>query len=167
MIIENLFLAAHTKDENTKGFIFNLQLSAIKNHSESYTADGKMAETLLPLLKKVAHILKEIQLSWTILNDYELKLTGDYPNYDVKQYDSAGLGLAIGLYNIARKINKSSFSEGIIGTGMIRLDGSVSDVRGISSKQSASLNIPNFKKLLGKNEISHLLQLHSVLTQYN
>ena len=166
MIIEPIFLAAYTKNDNAKGLVFNMTLTAINNKQESYVANGEMAKTLLPLLKKIVTILKEIQPSWTLLDEYRLILTGNHANYIVKQYDSAGLGLAIGLYNIARKINHSSFVEGIIGTGMIRLDGSVDEVRGISSKTEASIDIPNFKKLLSKSEISHLSQLHTTLNKY-
>lgn len=167
MISEQIFLVAHTRDHSAKGLVFNMLLTAIKNKQAAYIADGAMAKTLLPLLEKIIFILKKIQPSWKLLDEYQLKLTGDYGQYTVKQYDSAGLGLAIGLYNIARKINQSSFVEGIAGTGMIRFDGSVDDVRGISSKIQASLDITHFKKLLSKHEITHLSQLHHVLKKYD
>ena len=163
MITEHLFLVAHTKDETAKGLVFNMELTAIKNNYGSYSSDGKMARSLLPLFKKIINILQNIQPSW----NYHLTLTGDYAHYDIKQHDSAGLGLAIGLYNIARKINKSSCIEGITGTGMIRLDGSVSDAHGISSKHEASLSIPQFKKLVTADDISHLSQLHAILNYYH
>lgn len=167
MISEHIFLVAHTENDNTKGLVFNILLTAIENKKATYIAEGSMATTLLPLFEKIVFILKKIQPSWKLLDDYQLKLTGDYAQYTVKQYDSAGLGLAIGLYNIARKINHSSFAEGITGTGMIRFDGSVDEVRGISSKKEASLDIPNFKKLLSKHDITHLSQLHHALKAYH
>ena len=167
MITEQLFLVAHTKDETATGLVFNITLTAVKNACGSYSANGKMAQSLLPLFKKIVTILQNMQPCWNILSHYHLSLTGDYPHYDIKQHDSAGLGLAIGLYNIARKINQSSFVEGITGTGMIRLDGSVSDAHGISSKHEASLAIPYFKKLLTTQDISHLSQLHLILNHYN
>lgn len=167
MIVEPIFLVAHAKNHQQKGFVFDVTLAALPNSRGGYSSEGKMAGALLPLFKKVADILKSIQPSWNLLNDYHLLLTADYAEYTVKECDSAGLGLAIGLYNVARKINNSSSVEGILGTGMIRLNGSVSEARGVDSKEEASFDTPKFKKLLTKNDISHLCQLHGLLKKYH
>lgn len=164
MIKQEIWLPAY---KNSTGFVFKIAISFEPDAGLAFTTEGKMAHALLPVFKKVVAALINTQHSWSNLIG-KFKLFADYPDYEVGQSDSAGLGFAIGLYNIARKLNgSSSLSIGITGTGVVMSNGYVDHIGGAKAKQKAAkLDIPGFKKLLTPEDIPHLAYLHHRLFRY-
>lgn len=160
---QEIYLPAHGSDLSD-GFVFKVELYCEQSDKTSFAAKGCMATFLLPLFQRIFNVLAKQMQSWSVLNNKKYSISADYPEYKIAQTESAGLGIAIGYYHLARKINGSNVINGVTGTGMIRSTGHIQPIVGDAAKlKAAKLNIPNFKKLITPDKIKHINELHQVI----
>ncbi|MCK5818143.1 MAG: hypothetical protein KAH18_02605 [Psychromonas sp.] len=163
-ILQVIHLPAFTAEG--QGLCFQLELnckSLFSKHDNHVTATGGFASSFLPLFERIRGILLSLQASWRILDQCSINIHAEYPKFRVADFQSAGLGIAVAFYNVARAINGSMIAANITGTGAIRLDGSVTEVRGIISKKHAVKQLPANTQLIVPDDIQHLTELHCTL----
>lgn len=160
---QEIYLPAHGSDLND-GFVFRIELHCQESDKTSFAAEGYMGTYLLPLFQRIYDVLGNQMFSWGMLDNKKYCIYANYADYKIAQMESAGLGVAVGYYNLARKINGSSVMSGVTGTGVIRSTGHVQPIAGDDAKlKAAKFNIPNFKKLITPDTIKHINELHRII----
>ena len=145
------------------GHLFKFTLEFVPGKNNIFTAEGALGEALNTELIRVLNILYSIDAVWKVLTG-KFYLKGCYPQYTAGDTTSAGLGLAITLFNIIRSINGSRQVKDIVGTGFIRIGGGIDLVEGINSKSAAVLrHHDSHCQLLTAKEVSHLRLLDRCL----
>ena len=81
--------------------------------------------------------MTSINNAWKPLHALEYLLEDDETRFLVKDARSAGLSLAIGLLNIHRAIHQKPQISTFIGTGILRIDGSIEATHKEDIKQTA------------------------------
>ncbi len=159
-----IHLPAFTGEGQGLCFQLTLNCQAFSNkHENNVTATGAFASSFLPFFERIRAILLSLQASWRILDQCSINIHAEYPEFRVADFQSAGLGIAVAYYNVARALNGSTIVPNITGTGAIRLDGSVTEVRGVISKKHAVEKLPANTQLIVPDDIQHLSKLHGTL----
>jgi hypothetical protein len=165
---QQLYLVGYTSHNNTEqGCAIPLVITADYSVDAGCFAKDSQTRRLVPLLHRISWLMINHGIASSILANCCLQLMGQSSGYQLGEVDSAGLALAIGLYNIARKLNGSRTNDRITGIGYVRHSGDVeiTDKEMIKQHAVRSQNIP-VDRVLTYQCVPHLLALQSVLAQY-
>ena len=161
----DLHLPAYSNTE-VCGYLFLFRLTFTANNINTFKAEDELGNSLLWELSRVLHILYRINAVWQMLQGSFI-LEGHYPEFKAGATASAGLGIAITLFNLARMINGSRIVSNVIGTGFIRASGYIEKIAGLSSKSNVVLNqLGKTHHILTAAAIPHLNYLDSKLLEY-
>ena len=153
-------------DTKNMGHVFMFELHYKRNIHNVFYAECDLGSTIMQEMKRVTSILYRLNPIWEMLKG-DFTLYGSYQSYKAMDIASAGLGIAIALYNLARKLNGSIAVTNLVGTGLIRIDGLVEYVDGIESKAKAVFkHYGLYNKLVTAREIPHLLEIDRKLTRF-
>lgn len=167
MITANAFetelaLAAYTHD-NSIGCLFTFGLSYTPQENNTFHAECEFGEALLKEVQRTLFILYTVKNTWQLLKG-QFTLSSMYQDYIAGSTSSAGLGIAISLFNLARMVNGSAPVSDVLGTGFIRLNGNIESVDGIEHKSRAVIDSGRgYKKMLTAEDLNHLYFLDRVL----
>ncbi len=161
----DLYLPAYSNAE-VSGYLFLFKLNFTSNRINTFEAEDELGNSLLRELDRVLHILYRINKVWQMLQGSFI-LEGHYSQFKAGATASAGLGIAIALFNLARMINGSRIVSNVIGTGFVRASGHIEKIAGLSSKSRVILNqLGVTHHILTATTIPHLNYLDSILLEY-
>lgn len=160
----NLVLAAYSADH--KGHIFNFPVIYLPAKENIVHAECELGNALLLELLRILNILYRVKASWNMIKG-SFVLNVSYHDILSGDISSSGLGIAIGLFNLARKINGSKIISHITGTGNIRANGLVEGAAGVEIKKSALKKVFSDEIiLLTADEIPNLHKLDQNLIKF-
>lgn len=160
----NLVLCAYS--EKRKGHIFQFPVIYIPEPENTIHAQCELGNAFLLELLRVLTILNHIKPLWGMIKGRFI-LDSMYHHISSGDISSSGLGIAIGLFNLARKINGSQTINHITGTGNIRSNGLVEFASAIEIKRKTLEDHFSGKmKLLTSENIDHLYHLDEVLIRF-
>ncbi len=122
IITTEVLIPAYSSKQDA--FLIPLTLQAIPHEYLLIQTDGNIACALKYALHRTVEIMASIKPVWQPLQAHHYTLQGQDPRFVVKDARSAGLALAIALLNIHRTQNQKSQIYSLIGTGLLRIDGS-------------------------------------------
>lgn len=166
MISTHIYLPAYT--DNNSGQLFKITMDFTPtNKITKIDATGEIVVHLLSLFTDILTLFTKFYPSTKHL------LTGHYQIYDshkkhhIIHTESAGLGIAIGIFSLARKLNNSTSLPPLAATGCVMANGNIERVGGIYHKKNATLcSQYNVKKLITPNDIKHIAFLYKTLLPY-
>ncbi|MCH9756849.1 MAG: hypothetical protein K0U37_06645 [Gammaproteobacteria bacterium] len=139
-------------------FLLTLKLTATPNPKLSIKTSGNIAIALKRALQRVIEIMSSLNHDWLPLLSFQYFLEGDAKQFLVKDARSASVSLAIGLLNIYRSINHKSQIKTLVGTGILRIDGSIESTHKEEIKQTTMATIPS-KQLITSSICQHVFEL--------
>ncbi len=143
-------------------FLIELDLKATSHKKLLFKTSGHIATALKRALKRAIEIITSIHHAWKPLCMFEYALKSHDTHFLVKDTRSAGLSLAIGLLNVYRALNHKPQINAFIGTGILRIDGSIESTHKEEIKQTV---IPN-QKLITSNICPHVFELEKLMDKY-
>lgn len=152
-------------DLKKQGLIIPLKLSAAPSTKFGIEITGSIAKSLEKGFTRVVHIMSSLKYSWHCLENFHYSLESFDENYRVKDARSADLALCIAALNIVRNHNQMSFINTYIGTGSLRVDGSINETFLEDIKQRAILTDDNVqKKFITSKNCNHIFDLEDLLS---
>jgi len=149
-------------DNAIDGVVTPLTIDAAWSDHYVAWAQNSQGQAWLSLFNRLCSILIRINPCWEVLSHCAFYLRYHPNNYQPSECHSAGLGLAIGLFNIVRLLNGSTEVRNVTGTGIVRLDGTVERGQHEAIKKQA-ISQTSGETCLTAVELNHLGQLQSVL----
>lgn len=128
-----------------EGFLVHISVYAETSAKRSVTCYGHVAKSLENAFKRNIDILSSIYTPYEKLNYFHFKLISQEQNFRVKDVRSASFPITITLLNLLRLISGKKANQTVIGTGILRIDGSF-----------AESNYENIKKKVINQKYSHL-----------
>ena len=160
----SILIPAYTAQN--QALLITLSLTVTPQKQYRIFTNGNVAEALKPALTRAIEIMSTIQPNWMSLLGFQYHLA-DLKNsnspYLVKDTRSAGLALAIGLMNIYRQHRGHAPVEGLIGTGILRIDGSFES----SHKEEIKQKTSNYQFFITSNRCAHLFELNDFMEKIN
>lgn len=161
-VVSEIHIPAYTG--NGTGLLVSLDLEARSTDALQLYADGQVATSLQKIFKRAISILSRLHQDWKILTQFEYRLISRNTNFRVMDARSASLSLCISLINILRHISGLSQVNNLIGTGILRFDGSFDESSLEDKKQSAALHTN--KRFLNSASCPHVFNLVTFMNQY-
>lgn len=165
---QQLYLLGYTSHNNTDhGCAIPLAITTDYSADPGCVAKDDQARALVPLFQRVNRLMINHGIASSILANCRFELMVQTSGYQLGEVDSAGLALAIGLYNIARKLNGSRTNDRVTGIGHLRHSGDVemTDRETVKQHAARARNLP-LDGILTCQSVPHVLSLQPVLAQY-
>lgn len=161
-IKSNLIIPAYTN--NGKGIYTQLFLEATKSENLKIISIGAVAQSLEKLLLRNIEILAALKPSFAALVNFQYKLTSEDVRYQVKDVRSASLPICLTLLNLLRGTWGKNQINSIIGTGILRSDGSF-DASAFENIKEKAINqgFSNNKKFINSENCNHVFDLEILL----
>jgi len=165
MYSSQLLLPAYSSPNRT-GYIFNFKIKFEPAKKTRFKATCMLSQSIVRELKRVLSVLIMLNSNWQTITG-NIVVEGKYSRYEAVETCSTGLGIAIALFNLARKVNGSATTQALIGTGFVRPSGLIEGVLGLQSKTEAATHYLGYQtKLITAADINHLLNLEENLLRY-
>ncbi len=161
-VVSEIHIPAYTG--NGTGLLVSLDLEARSADTLQLYADGPVATSLQKIFKRAVSILSCLHQDWKILTQFEYRLISRNANFLVMDARSASLSLCISLMNILRHISGLSQVNDLIGTGILRFDGSFDESSLEDKKQCAALHTN--KRFLTSTSCPHVFNLVTFMNQH-
>jgi hypothetical protein len=142
-----------------KALLIAPSLTATPQNKLIIQTNGHIATALKPALTRAISIMSSINPAWHTLLLFKYDLKSQPTHFLVKDTRSAGLALAISLINIHRQYHKKSPVTSLIGTGILRIDGSFDSTHKEDIKQTAI----NKQSLITANTCAHVFELNDLM----
>lgn len=150
-------------DSKKRGTVFNLILNATNGKSSQINAIGSIAISLRKSLERILYVMSSLKREWEVLDTFEYNFICSNPNVLVRDARSASLALAISLLNIYRQIQRLPINN-LIGTGIVRIDGTIENSRFEHYKHQAVLQHGiQSSKFLTSRHCNHLFELEAIM----
>lgn len=156
-----ILIPAYSADN--QALLIALRLTATPQKKFHIQTKGEIATALKRALTRAIEIMSSINPAWEPLLAFEYKLQSNTHHYLVKDTRSAGLALAISLINIYRQLHYKSPVESLIGTGVLRIDGSFESTNKEKIKQKAAKN----QQLITSSTCAHVFELNYLMEKNN
>ncbi len=159
-----LYLPAYSAAH--KGLLIMPSLHAARQENLTIHTQGNVAAALKRALIRTLEIMASIHTQWETLLHFAYSLESNTPRFRVQDTRSAGLPLAIGLLNVYRTIvQKAPPLLHLIGTGMLRIDGSIESTHKEDIKQEI-FHDKHDKQLITAGECPHLFVLEHMMNTH-
>lgn len=122
IISANLIIPAYT--HHNQGLYTQLLLRANPSTQLTVSCEGHIANALKKIFCRTIDILTTLQASYLALQRFEYTLISPNQTYRVGDVRSASLAICITLLNVLRQHAGKMPIDSIVGTGILRLDGS-------------------------------------------
>lgn len=106
------------------GLVKTVHIKVATKATNQITATGVIAESLYQTFARCINILCELKTEWQILKGFQYHLISKENNFVVKDARSAGMSVCISLLNLMRILSGKQQNCSLIGTGVLRNDGS-------------------------------------------
>lgn len=151
-------------DSQNNGLIVVLKLKVHLGQIASVKTVGQVAEDLKKNFIRVTEILASIKTSWQYLGLLNYTLQSDDNRYCVKDARSSSMALCIALLNIHHAINGKLQNFTMIGSGILRIDGSFEKTCFEDKKKFAITKVGNSqKKFLSATNCKHVFDLDKLI----
>ncbi|MBA2651036.1 MAG: hypothetical protein H0U73_02005 [Tatlockia sp.] len=150
-------------DINTNGIMINLLVEAKPSHFTIINSYGRIAIALRKMFERVISIMSTLKSSWEIFRDLEYNIQSKEENFRVIDARSAGLPLCISLLNIFRQINGLEQVQNLVGTGLLRIDGSFNESSLEMQKKQAALQADDRTKFVNSARCRHVFDLANLM----
>ena len=165
-IKSNLVIPAYTN--NGCGLYTSLVLEAKKSIKTKVTTYGVIAHSLEKLLLRNIEILISLKSSFIALKNFQYILTSNDEGYRVRDVRSASLPICLTLLNILRELSSKNQIHSIVGTGVLRMDGSFDSCAFENIKEKAlNQEFSNNKQFINSEICGHVFDLEALLTSCN
>jgi hypothetical protein len=155
-ITTQILIPAYSAQDNA--LLITLKLEAIPNKKLIIQAQNNIAIALKRSLRRAIEIMASIHPAWEVLLQFKYHLTSEATPYLVQDARSAGLPLAIGMLNIFREINQQPAINSLIGTGILRIDGSIEATHKEDIKHKV-IPTTNTQQLITSSICQHVFEL--------
>ncbi|MDF1645799.1 MAG: hypothetical protein P1U61_02300 [Legionellaceae bacterium] len=162
-LFTEVHLPAYTA-ENT-ALLVTLKLKATPHQKLTIKAQGNIAIALKRSLRRVIEIMSSINPCWHSLLKQTYQLESKETPWLVKDARSAGLPLAIGLLQLNKNINHQPPIHTLIGSGILRIDGSIEPTHKEDIKKNVIKNMSNVTWITS-NMCQHLFELEYLMDQH-
>ncbi|MCH9716415.1 MAG: hypothetical protein K0U24_04415 [Gammaproteobacteria bacterium] len=155
-ITTQILIPAYSAQNNA--LLITLQLEATPNKKLIIQTQNSIAIALKRSLRRAIEIMASIHPAWETLLQFKYQLSSEASTYLVKDARSAGLPLAIGMINIFRSINHQLTINSLIGTGILRIDGSIEATHKEDIKHKV-IHTTNAQQLITSSICQHVFEL--------
>lgn len=145
-----------------EGINVHFDLYAYQNRAFSLilNTQGAAASALRKNFLRTLSILTALKQSWTMLLGFHFELITCNDRYLVKDARSAGLPLVIALLNILHLSQGLQPPTNLIGTGILRMDGSFTASSSEAEKRAVTETVEPGKIFLDSNNCAHVFDLN-------
>ncbi|MDF1678248.1 MAG: hypothetical protein P1U32_06085 [Legionellaceae bacterium] len=162
--VTKLYLPAYSAAH--KGLLVTPSLHATRQEKLTVHTQGNVASALKRPLIRTLEIMASIYAPWESLLQFAYTLKSNTPQFRVQDTRSAGLPLAIGLLNVYRAtLQTKPLLTQLIGTGMLRVDGSIESTHKEDIKQNTFQN-KHAKQLITATTCPHLFVLEHMMNTH-
>lgn len=161
-----LIIPAYTSEK--KGIYINLDLQLEKSDNFKIKSYGKIAASLKNLLLRNIEILAVLKSSFSNLLKFSYTISSkDDDFYAVKDVRSASLPICLTLLNLLRDISGKTQIHSIVGTGILRRDGSFEESSFEQIKESAINGKLSKNTMFIKSSFcNHVFELENLLNNF-
>lgn len=127
------------------------------------TSEGQIAQSLQNIFKRNIEILSSLKHAYKLFTRFQFKLVSVDQGFRVSDVRSASLPICITLLNLLRIMSGKTINNSIIGTGLLRVDGSFLKSSFENIKKEAVLQKSNQLKFTNSNHCEHVFELEGLL----
>lgn len=151
---------------NKTGIVINLKLFASQSNSFNFISSGEIAQSLQKAFKRGIEILIVNKPEYEILKSFEYYLINEDKKYCVQDVRSAGMSICIALMNLFRVCVGKKPNELLIGTGVLRMDGSFVPSSYECIKKRTIFYNNSIQRLITSDQCNHIFVLESLLNHF-
>jgi hypothetical protein len=156
-----LYIPAYSAKNHA--LLVTLSLSATPHPAYIVQTHDDVAKTLKRALTRAIHIMSNLNPGWSSLLLQHYQLSAHETNFLVKDTRSAGLPIVISLLNLYRLQQQKAPVTSLIGTGVLRIDGSFDTTYKEDIKKTAINN----QTLITANTCKHVFELNYFMEKIN
>lgn len=146
------------------GMIIELSLRVNCMNSFKITTEGNIASALQKNFHRVIAIMALLKSVWKCLFQYEYHLIGNDENLTVKDARSSSVAIAIALLKLTRVEVVDLNEQELIGTGILRIDGSIEQSQFEGEKhRSLTKSHGASKRFITSEDCNHLFKLDKII----
>lgn len=158
-----LLIPAYT--HNKQGLLIPISVYTKTDYRLEINSEGHIARSLERIFKRNIEILSTLKPAYTILKHFQFNLISSENRFRVKDVRSASLAICITLLNLLRIISGKCPNQSIIGTGLLRMDGSFMASSFEAIKEQAALKNNYHFEFTNANDCKHIFELEALLNQ--
>ena len=151
-----IYIPAYTA--NNQALLITYDLSATSQTKRSLETHGPLAEALTRALHRAIDILCNLNTAWRPLHYFAYHLSCKHTHFIVKDTRSAGLSLVIALFNLHRQQHLKPPINTLVGTGMLRNDGTIEASHQEALKKTA-ISPFQHKQLITSSTCAHVFEV--------
>lgn len=160
---DSLWLLIPAFTHNKQGLIIQIAVFIKESQRLEITGEGHIARSLEKIFKRNIEILSTLKESYKMLTRFQFKLVSTEQGFRVRDVRSASLGICITLLNVLRIMSGKRPNQTIVGTGLLRTDGSFSASSLESIKEQAVQQKNNHLEFTNSNHCNHVFELEALL----
>ena len=146
------------------GMYIKIDMEVTSSDSLKVTSYGTIARSLEKLFLRNLEILMSLKPAFAILRHWQYKLISKDTGLRVVDVRSASLPICLTLMNVLRSLSGKQQIESIIGTGVLRVDGSFDESAFEDIKEEAVIqHNPALKKFITSKRCKHVFDLEVLL----
>lgn len=154
-------------DSKNNGLVVQLKLTAYLNQVFSIRTVGSVATALEKNFARVTNIMASLKKNWEHLGSMQYTLQSFDNKFCVRDARSSSMALCIGVLNINNQIDGRAQNFKLVGTGILRIDGSFEKTCFENKKKLAVKNDNKFgKKFVSAINCEHVFDLDTLMRNY-
>jgi len=150
-------------DKNSNGVVVKILIDAYRKPQLKIEPKCSVSIAISKMFLRTIEIMSSLNKDWESLCYFEYSLKSESSNFLVKDARSSGLPISIVLLNILRKYNGLNEKKSLIGTGILRVDGTFDESSLEHIKQRAVLNSVSNRCFIDSKRCNHLFDLNGFI----